>query len=1076
LLRREFTIQRGVLSRSSAYGWVEEQVENQMKVGAQSWAGTLRVLWSCILAMAIFAGTAPFALGQAFDTGTINGTVTDSSGAVVAHASVLITNIGTANQQTVETDGNGAFVASALPYGEYVVEVTAPGFAKTKSQAITLNVGATVNVNLSLSIAAGTESVVITGTSTTVDTSSATTGTTLDANQIENLPVNGRDVSSFLEIAPGSIGSTGFFQGSVNGLENIFTGLNIKLDGQNASRGDINGFLDTEGGEQARVTRASLDSIQEIQFANNGYSSENGFSLGPQMNIITKSGTNEFHGSVFEFLRNDALDAKDFFQAPGLPTSPLRLNQFGANLAGPIYRNKLFFFVNYEGVRQKITSINALNETLSAFARSQIVASVEPILGQLAPLPTGCTAIPAPASCAVPGSGAGNSAAQGANLVFSPAVLPTSLREDTGSVRIDYTISDKDRLSFRYNINDSITQQTYGPNAGQIAPQKLRTQLAKVDETHTFSPTFVNQFSVGLNRFYSDTNSDTPTPLVGFAGFFTNLGSLPGPNTFNQITPFSVFEVFDNATKTIGNHTLKFGEQIRVNRLNEALRPQQTFDFASFSDLENNRPFVLQKIGFDGGVGIRNSNWDWYVQDDWKITRRLTVNFGLRYEYNTVWREGHNRIQNFDVATQAFLSPDQAPYNSPKNEFAPRIGLAYDPFGRGKTVIHAYGGIFYMPMQFGFGLTSNIPALASYNVNVFQVAIAYPMANPPLPAGTQNVSTFPQHPRDPYSTNWLLGIEQQVAPNTLLTVNYTGNKTQHMQSGISFASLNANPANVLTQARPFGGFANENLDSDALSSNYNAMQVQLRRRAGRLTLEANYTWSHEIDDLVNVFSGFSDPFNPAIDRSSGDWDVRNNFTASAIYTLPLLSNSNAVVRNVFGGWQTSTIVQTRSGLPVNVSLESGFFGLPMRPNAVSGQSLFLSGVGFPNAKFNPAAFAIEPGFNGAWGDVIGTVGRNTLRGPGFFQADFSLMKDFAVHEKMKLQFRVDLFNIFNHPNFGPPDGGLCTAVSGPTATLPAQCTINTNFGRVGGTIADTNGSQIGTGTARQAQFSLKFTF
>jgi hypothetical protein len=205
-------------------------------------------------------------------------------------------------------------------------------------------------------------------------------------------------------------------------------------------------------------------------------------------------------------------------------------------------------------------------------------------------------------------------------------------------------------------------------------------------------------------------------------------------------------------------------------------------------------------------------------------------------------------------------------------------------------------------------------------------------------------------------------------------------------------------------------------------------------------------------------------------------DVRNNFTASAIYTLPLLANSSAIVRNVLGGWQTSTIVQTRSGLPVNVSLESGFFGLPMRPNAVDGASPTLSGVGFPNAKFNSAAFAINPNFDGSWGVNLGDVGRNTLRGPGFFQADFSLMKDFAIRENMKLQFRVDLFNVFNHPNFGPPDGGLCTAVTGTGPTGPATCTPNTNFGRVAGTIADVNNSQIGTGTARQAQFSLKFSF
>src|SRR5207245_9987334 len=220
--------------------------------------------------------------------------------------------------------------------------------------------------------------------------------------------------------------------------------------------------------------------------------------------------------------------------------------------------------------------------------------------------------------------------AQGSNLVYNPTALSITLREDTRSVRSDYNVSDKDRIAFRYNINDSLTRQTIGLNQGQVAPQALRTQLVKLDETHTFSQTFLNQFAVALNRFYSDTNSETPTPLVGFAGFFTNLGSLPGPNTFNQITPFSVFEVFDSVSKTVGNHTIKFGPQIRINRLNEWLRPQQTYYFGSFSDLDNDNPFFLAKIGFPGFVGIRNSNWDFYAQDDWKVTRILTFNVALR--------------------------------------------------------------------------------------------------------------------------------------------------------------------------------------------------------------------------------------------------------------------------------------------------------------------------------------------------------------------------------------------------------------------------------------------------------------
>src|SRR6266480_1418783 len=664
--------------------------------GTANLGGPRRTVVEPLLQVAIFFVTC-FPLvrpvsAQVFDTGTIAGLVTDPSGAAVPHATITITNVGTSIERTLQTDQGGNFVSSALPSGNYVVSATAIGFGKATSQTIVLNVGATVQVNLALTVAGASESIVI-------------TGTTLDSNQIANLPVNGRDVSDFLEIAPGSINSTGFFQGSVNGLENVFTGLNIKIDGQNASRGDINGFLETEGQEQARVTRASVDSIQEIDFTNNGYNGESGFSLGPQMNIVTKSGTNEYHGTVFDFFRNDALDAKDFFEnaTTGLSKQPLRMNQFGGNLAGPIVKNKLFFFTNFEGVRQRISNINALNETLSAYARSQFNAAMQPVLAQMAPLPAGCTAIPAPASCAVPNTDAGNG--HGANLVFDPAALPVSLREDTGSVRVDYQLSDKDRLTGRYNINDSLTNYTIGLNQGQLSPQALRTQFGKLDEAHTFSPTLFNEFSVALNRFYSDTNSNTPKPLVGFAGFFTNLGSLPGPNTFNQITPFAVFEVFDSVSKTAGKHTVKLGTQIRVNRLNEWLRPQQTYYFGSFSDLENDNPFVLAKIGFPGFVGIRNANWDFYGQDDWKITRKLTFSVALRYEYNTAWTEGHGRFQNFDVATQSFLPAGQT-YNAPKTDFAPRIGFSWDPFGKGKTVVHGYGGIFYMPMQFGFGLVA----------------------------------------------------------------------------------------------------------------------------------------------------------------------------------------------------------------------------------------------------------------------------------------------------------------------------------------------------------------------------------
>jgi carboxypeptidase family protein/TonB-dependent receptor-like protein len=1051
-----------------------------------------------VLAVVVF-GALPM-LAQ-FDTGTITGTATDASGAVVAHAAITVTNVGTGIQKSFVTDQNGNFVASSLPYGIYVIATHASGFAESKSQPVVLSVGATVQVNLTLGVAASQESVQVNGTATTVDTSSSMSGTTLDTNQVANLPINGRDVSEFLEVAPGSVGSAGFFQGSVNGMENIFTGLNITLDGQSAMRGDINGFLDTEGQESARITRASVDSIQEIDYSNSGYTAETGHSLGPQMNIITKSGTNDYHGSVFEYLRNDALDAKDFFATS---KQPLRLNQFGGNLGGPIVKNKLFFFVNYEGDRTHITIERPLNHTLSAFARQRMAAtpSMAPILAQFAPLPAACNAIPAPQSCLGTGAGKLNFPdsidPSQSDMVYDPASLPNILREDTGSARIDYNVSERDRVFFRYNINDSNTLFTYGLNQGQVSPQALRTQLAKVDETHTFSPTLLNEFSVAINRFHSDTNSNTPTPLAGVAGFFSDLGSLPGPNTFNQVTPFADLEIFDNVSKTLGRHTLKFGPQIRINRNNEWLRPQQSYDYPDVNSLVRNDGstiqgvFVLQKIGFPGFVSNHNSNWDFYVQDDWKVTKNLTLNLGLRYDYNTVWATGPNQGQNFDVATQSLLPLNQAAYNAPKGDWAPRVGLAFDPTGKGKTVIHAYGGLFYNPMHFNFATTTNVPALASYNVNVFQAIFAsppfsidYPSPNPPLLTGIQNVNSFPRNPKDPVSTNWLFDIQQEVARGTVLTVSYVGNNVHHMQAGVDFAALNANPANVFTQARKYSGFANENVLADGLGSHYNSLQVKLIRNVGKLNLQANYTWSHEIDDMLNVFSpGFESPYTPIYDRGSGDWDVRHNFTGSALYSLPALKGSNSFVQKALGGWQTSGILQTRSGLPTNITLVSGFFGNPVRPDSVPGQPLWAPNHRWPGSSYNINAFAVEPTYVGTPGGTIGTVGRNSLRGPAYFQLDLSGMKNFAITERVTMQFRADIFNIFNHPNFTNPDGGICTSVQSASSTGPASCTIsptgvpaiNSNFGRVPGTIADADGTQIGGGTARQAQFSLRFTF
>jgi hypothetical protein len=1049
-----------------------------------------------------------------FDTGTITGTVTDSTGAIIPNATVIVTNTGTGIESTLQTDSNGSFVASALPFGQYVVSATGTGFSQTTTAPLVLNVGATVSVKLTLAVAAANESIQVTGTDATIDTSTSTAGATLNSAQIGNLPVNGRDVSDFLEISPGSVGSTAYFQGSVNGLDNIFTGLNIKLDGQSANRGDVNGFLETEGQEGARVTRASVDSIQEINFANSGYSAQSGFSLGPQMNIITKGGTNDFHGTAYDFFRNQVLDAHDYFNNGS--KAPLQLNQFGGNLGGPIFKKKLFFFMNYEGDRTHVTTSEPLYEVPSAYVRSEtqfFSPALDPVLAMMAPLPSGCDSVSTNTTTCdydtgYPDWGTPFITSQPSpttppityDLVITPTSLGSTLREDTGSIRFDYHIGDSDTLMFRYNINDSQTIDHYGTAENQYAPEALRTQLAKIDETHIFGPTLLNEFSIAVNRFHSNTASDTGgPPYISIGSFFVNLGALPGANTFNQTNANTLPEIFDNLTKTAGNHTLNAGVQIRLNRLNTWLRHLVAYDYYSFASLETNVPFVTQENGTPGSIGNDDSNWDFYGQDDWRVTRKLTFNIGLRYDYNTTWNVAHKKQAQFIYATQTFGPEGQSAYSAPRIDFAPRLGFAWDPFGHGKTVVHGYGGLFFMPMQPSPNtLADNLPANATISDNLFDwffgvvPSIAYPNI-PVLTASEQNVFIFPTNPHDPYSTNWLFGIEQEIGQGTVLTINYVGNRVQHTQAGVAYQGINLNPASPNTNVnRPLAAkgvpYQNENYLPNNLFSNYNSMQVQVRRNVKQLNLLANYTWAHEIDDEVNVFAGFEDPMNPLYDRASGDWDTRQNFSASVLYNFSELKGHSRLMQEAAGGWQVSSILQTRGGLGQNVEVTSGFFGNFMRPDRVPGQSLKVNGTNWPSRSYNIYAFALEPGFDGVDGDpsTLGNIPRNFLRGPAFFQWDMSGMKNFALTEKLKMQIRADIFNILNHPNFSNIDTGICSSVSYPNATS-AVCTLNTphlplggryykGFGTSSATVAGADGNQIGNGTNRQTQFSLKFIF
>lgn len=1020
----------------------------------------MRTLRRWIVGIILISALGTVAYAQ-FDVGRITGTVLDPTGAVVPGATVTITNIDTGLKTEVQSDSTGNFSAPALPYGNYRLTATATGFGTATIDNVNVHVGAVANLELRLPVGSTKEEVTVTGTLSTVQTSTSEVGNTLTTSQVENLPLNGRDIMGYIALVPGSITTAGMFQQSLNGQETGFTGLNTLLDGADATRIDTNATSTTFGAQNSRIGRASVDSIAEVHIVTTGYSAEYGRASGAVVNLITKSGTNDLHGAVFEFFRNDAINARNFFEYTE-HRQPFKLNQFGGNLEGPIVKNKLFFFVNYEGVRQQITN-SFLSSTLSAAERAKFVPSMQPYVSVLPPLPANPIYLDPPAN----------------TLVLYSASLLDKLREDTGSIKIDHQISDKDRWNLRYNVNDSFTAHPFNINRDQIQKVPARSQYVRFDETHIFSPTLLNEIGFAVNRqFTNGLSGEDNLPLFSN---FANVGAAPGPALFSELTPKTTFQFLESLTKTAGKHSLKFGADIRRQQINNMLRQQDILTFLSLDGLENNQPFALSRLGYPT-LGFRSTNWDFYAQDDWKVTPRFTLNLGLRYEYNTVFhvtgQAGVNpvwsringyptvtdRVSNFDFATQTLFPVGRSFYEPDYNNFAPRVGFSYDPFGKGKTVIRGFGGISYLPML--QGAVNSLPSnnFPNLSLTVFDFPLTFPVPAE-LPAiATLNVNTFDPHARDSYTEQWELNIQHEILPQTVLTVGYVGNHGVKLPAGAAFAGLQLNNVDIFTGLRPYPKYGDERLLGNFLGSNYNSLQVGVRRRAARFTFDANYTWGHEIDNTVNIFGAFENSRNINLDHGNGDIDVRHNFTADALYDLPALHSQAAVVRGVLGDWHAATILQARSGLPFTIGLQPGVFAAdPQRPNWIPGQSITPPNYSIPDRQLNPAAFS----FTGPVGAVGGTLARNSMTGPTFVQWDISMQKRFAFTEKLNLEFRSDFFNILNHPNFNNPDSTLCTSYA--TSSPANTCVPNPLFGRSTSTL----GNLVGLGTSRQIQFALK---
>jgi hypothetical protein len=978
------------------------------------------------------AGVAAGVLGLAQqDTGSIVGTVLDQTGAAIPNAAVVVQNQKTSATWNVNANEVGNFVAPVLPVGQYNVTASAAGFKSRTLEGFTLRVSDRLRVEVTLEPGAITEKVTVTAESPLVEAASTTLGGAVSTQQLAALPLNGRDLTQLLTVIPGTMLLGGATQQSVNGASTFRSegGVRFLLDGADASRVDFDILDNTYGSSKGRITRASVDSIQEFRVYASSFSAEYGQALGGVVNLITKSGTNEFHGTVFEYFRNEKLDTRNYFNTGAKP--PFRLNQFGGSIGGPVRKNRLFFFANYEGLRQRLGIIQNTFVPTAAF-RATVVPAVQPPLDML-PLPNG------PVSPADP------------RLGRYVRGVSNALTEDTGAIKMDYRISDRDTLSGRYNINESLTQTYFGVARGQIQTAPGRLQLAKLTETHTFSPHLLNEAGFGFNRTHIDPRSADSEEIRNFP--ITALGSGSagvGPGLFDLQVANNSFTYLDTLSWVKGNHQLKFGAQIIRNQDNKALLFQRTVTYNTLDEFAVNSAFSVGTLG-QPRRGMRNTYNNFFAQDDILVSRSLTLNLGVRYQYDTAPSEASGVIANFDPAKGALDPAGTQLIQTPKNNFAPRVGMAWSPFGPDRTVLRGGFGMFHGTLN--AAMAQNVPNNvlqqgASITRQQQPDLVGFPFPTITSFAAVTNYTALPKDWQTAYTEQWNLNIQQPVGRDAMLQVGYIGNRGVHLDG-----AYNLNRLFPGTSARPYPKFGNITMTRNDLISSYNALQASFRRRFAKgLTFNVNYTWAHTLDEGGLAFgTAAQDDSNPRDAYGNADFDARHVLQFDYSYELPAIPGLPKVL---FKGWQINGLTQMRSGLSVNVTCgcDSMLIGsASSRANVVSGVPLKPAHVDIPGAQINPAAFT-RPA-TGTWGNA----GRNILKGPAAFNWDFSLFKDFRIKERQTLQFRAEMYNLFNTPQFGLPGASL---------SAPATFGVST------GTITTVSGF----GTNRQIQMALRYSF
>jgi hypothetical protein len=989
---------------------------------------------------------------QAQTAGEITGQILDPSKAAISDATVTATNSATGAVRKAQTDSQGHYALTDLPVGTYSITVEHDGFQQLKQNGVGLNVATTVTLNLTLTVGAVNQEVLVTSDAPIIDKSDASTGTVLDNQQVGELPINGRDYARFSLLTPGAIFRSNFIADlTFDGLHSVHNQFSI--DGIDASRVDqpymANGF---ERG--ARLLTGSLDTVEQFNVQTSDYSAEYGRAAGSYINIATKSGTNELHGSAYDYFRNNVLDARNFFATTG-PAPEFRFNDFGGNIGGPIRKDKTFFFLNYEGSRQRI-GITGSGTVPSALERSDVEATSPQLIPILNMFPIGTS----------PGQD------QFTDNYTTTKV--SDVREDTASIRFDQVFSTQDSAFVRVNVNDSdvhgplfgVIPSSLGVDDHQIVP--LRTTNVAIHEVHVFGSGLINDFLAGMQRWGSQIDSEEPLPLTTIVGYSV----IPGTQG-NFLENNTSFQYGDTMSKVKGRHTLSWGGTIYRIWVNANSSATPTMQFNSPQDFVNDQLATVSIVNPTPGNGVRATQIGLFVNDKFQLLPNVSVTYGLRYDIETVPHDSRYATQTYDTRTGT-LGPPGDPYFAINNkDFGPRVGIAWSPTQR--IVVRSGYGIYFQDYPVGFGSYYVPGNTVPGNVTLLQAQIpnlSYPYdtflsqaATPPPP----NVNGFPWHKPDIYSNQWNLSVADQFAANMSFQVAYVGNHGVNLwrEEGINYLD----PA---TNERPNPNFGNITLQSNTGFSSYNALQLSFIRRAGKagLMFQANYTYGHAIDDVEDqgLFASDAQNLNNIkAERGNGSGDVRQNVTFNLLYDIPL-GEGHRFLSSGFGsklvsGWKVSTLGILRTGVADTIYIGTNTFGnedfTNQRPDCVPGVNPYANPQSITN-WLNPLAFTMP-----ATG-TFGNCGRNTIYGPNFRNVDFSLLKETKLGESRSLEFRAEFFNIFNHPAFAQPD----TTFAGTTVNSQGQTVALGGFGQIFNTL----GSTLGFGTSRQIQFALKFRF